>query len=445
MAANKIPQFLNATELVECYPTLTASTFRDQLSTFVTDHVYLNHKILEKENGPNPFPATQWQSWDNLILDKPAVSCPEKVKVQKTRKVGVVDEKTKKPVIDPKTGKQKQKTEKIPDQFEEKEKRLRKITTFNAAGKSGLTFPIVSFVHETVMAAPKITKSDDSTIRDAIESVEDCEYRVAPVIFSICNQWSDASIKAALPKTNGNLETKLNTAVEKVVEDSNIRHVLVSSIMKFLRIFTIRLASNLWNETKEVKEKKEKKKDEDDEDDDDEEDEDDDTKDEKNISGKGTTTSDKQIRQELLFESQKLEGSDDKLTGEFFLGMDEFAAALAKADNKKKAENKKKREENKKKKDAEEAAKKAAAAEATNESDDEEPEEEIKIKPKKGKKKVEEAADEADEAADEEDEVKDEKPKKGKKKVEEPKEDDKPVEVEAAAAPAARRRRNAPK
>jgi hypothetical protein len=418
------PTFLDAAELVDKYSALTASTMRDALATFPTDHVYLVHKGMEKQQGSNPFPSATWHSWDNIIKEKKdqATETAEKFKVAKTKDVKQFDKDGKTPLLN-KDGKQKVKKVKIEGEFEMKAKRLRKITTFNAAGKAALSFIVATLTHETAMAAPKINKADDSSIKDEICNIEDCDYRLAPAIFAICELYDDALIKENLPKSHGNLESKLTGAIEKIIDDSNIRHVLVSNIMKFLKIFTINLASNLWYETKEIKSK-------DDEDEDEEEDEDDD---EKSVAGKGTTTSDKHVRQELSRASNLILQGDEKLKGEFFAGMNKFYAQLQKADLKKKKENAVKRAENKAKKEAEAAKAKAEAKDATKEESDAEEEEAPK------KKKAEKAE------SDDEEEAPKKKGKKDDEKPTEDKEEDKPADVEPAAAPVARRRRGAPK
>lgn len=336
-------EFLNANDLITRYTTLTQSTMRDLYANFVSDHVYLVHQMTQDNMGYTPYPADSWQSWSNLRKEKKeqTLVAKNKVKVQKT-------------TVDPSDPKKKVKVE---GEYEEKDKRLRKTTTFNAPGKSALACLAACLTHEAVMASTKITKTDITSIKNVImeNAVENCEYAVSPLMFTVCDKYDDDVIRETFVDIHGPLRSKLEQAVDKHVKDSNVRNVVVGTFIKFLQLFTIHVASSLWFETKESE---------------------DDASKEKTHTGKGTTTSDKQVRQFLMINSNSLLKGDEKIGGQFYDGMNEFYDAIVTEDDKRKSANKVKRAENLVKKAGEKDDKERKAVDATTSAseDDEQPE-----------------------------------------------------------------------
>lgn len=329
MATTTEVNTLDSTGLINKYAEISKSTMRDLYAMFPTDHIYQIFENTEAEMGYTPFPPSQCQSWGNLRSKEPKTMCAEKVEVQKTKP-------------DPANKKKKIKLEGT----ELKEKRLRKAITFNAQGKAALAFIITSIVHEAVSAGT-MSKSDIDSIKNAIcdASQNECEYSVSPLIFAIVNNVDESIIKEQFKSIHGGLISKLEAAIDKyITTDTNVRNVISTTFSSFLKIFTIHLASNSWFETKEI-ENAETKETED--------------------TGVGKTISDKQIRQFLMINNNLLLKGDDRVQGELFNAMDEYYAAIVKADEIKKAENKKKKAESLAKKAADKAEKEAAAKDAT--------------------------------------------------------------------------------
>lgn len=303
--------FVSANELFSKYSSLLTQSMRDNIANFVTTHIYKVHDSLKQATGSTPFPADEWQSWENLNLpsDKTVTMC--KKMVPKYKEESVVENGETKTV--------KVKT----DELEEKEKRLYKNTQFNAHGKSALAFVLASLVQEAQMVAGVTTSNTDS-IKQSITTTDGCPYRVSPVIFALCEKYDDSRLSDALPVHLGTLRTKLMDAVGKEIKESVLSSIVSDSFFKFLQIFTINLASDLWFETKKS------------------------TEDE--LLGKTSTTSDKQVRQELVRASNLLLSNADKLTGEFLNAMTEFHEGVESVTKEKKlklAEEKKRKSEEK--------------------------------------------------------------------------------------------------
>lgn len=395
-------------EMVSTYQSLSQSSMRELCSGFVAEHICQVHKIIQEKMGYTPFPETFWQSWDNLRLEKPKTHSDVKVAVPKT----ITDPE------DPK-GKKKIKTKETVDV----EKRLRKVVTFNASGKSALAFCAVYLTHEAVISKDEIQKSDAVSIKSTISDYasDNCEYSLSGLIYGMCDKYDDAVIKEMFPNINGQLQTKLDSAIDKYITDTNIRNIVSGAFIKFLKIYTIHLASCAWFETKES--------------------EDDKTK-ERSYTGIGKTVSDKQLLQLLMSSNNLFLITRDKADGQVFEGVRDFYDAICISDEKKKEANKKAKAERDAKKSTEDKDKKKDALEVTkesppntddegsdneNESEPEDVDEKPPAKPKKGK---------------------DEKPEK--KKVEKPEKEKKVDSPKAPAlkeAPPAndRRRRGPPK
>lgn len=363
--AQTINQDYNASKLIETYNMVTPSSMRDLYANFIVDHTYQVHSLTQANMGYTPYSPDTWQNWENLCKDKADQKkyADKKVKVQKT----------KPDPADP------SKKIKIEGEYEEKEKRLNKTTTFNAPGKVALACLITALTHEALMALPKVTKSDITSIKNDImeNAQENLEYCVSPLLFAICDKYEDSVINEMFVDIHGSLVSKLDNAIDKHIKDTNVRNVVSGTFVKFLKIFTIHIASTLWFETKESENEQ--------------------TKD-RVYTGKGTTTSDKQIRQFLMLNSNVLLKGSDKIGGQFFEGMNEFYDALVAVDNKNRAENKATREAKLLKKSSEKSSKEKNAVKVTNsesdedknsgsESEDEEEEakEEVKELPKKTK------------------------------------------------------------
>lgn len=302
-------------DLISRYASLSTPTIRDAISSFVLDHLYQIHFLLKEHRGGTPFSNSTFQSWENMRLPK-AQQKPfsdKKIKVQKTREVTVDGVK---------------KREKIAGEFEEKNKRLSKITTFNAPAKAILSFIVVSLTHETIMAIDKIKTSDVTSTRNAITSVaqENCDHCVSPLIFAICENVSDAQIKSLFPEIHGGLRLKLEPTIDKFIpNDTDLRNLLVKTIIKFLQIFTIWLSSNMLYETKSLT--------------------DDETKTSEQV-GKSVTTQKKHVQQFLEYNCNILmPTSDMRMSSSFLESVTEFCELLDKEDAKRKAINKIKRAE----------------------------------------------------------------------------------------------------
>lgn len=322
--------------LITKYSSLVMETMRNSQANFVQEHVYQVFKHIEANVGYTPFPADSWQSWDNLCKEKKEqkTNADQKVEVFKTKEIDVDGKK------------KKVKTE----EKELKDKRLRKATTFNAQGKSALAFIITHLTHEAVLAADKITKSDVTSIKQTIidNAIENCEYNVSTIVYTVCDKYDDVNIKESFPTIHGGLRGKLDKEIDKYIKNADIRNIVSGAFIKFLQIFTINIASNLWFETKESEDSDNKAR---------------------TYTGKGTTTSDKQIRQFMLTNSNFLLQNGEKLGEEFFFAFNEFYDELCKIDEERKITNKTKRAETaaKKKSETEEKNAKAKSIEDTNE------------------------------------------------------------------------------
>jgi hypothetical protein len=298
---------MNTSDLIAKYATLVASPLRDALSGYVTDNVYQVLKNTHTNMKYTPFPAAEWQSWDNLCLDKKDKEGGQKIFAD-------APAKTQKYVRDATTGK----NVRVEGEFEEKKKRLRKITTFNAAGKEALTMIITAFVHEAELVSGENHRNDAEIKSAIIENAAKYEYQISLLLFTICDKYNDDVVKDMFVATHGNAKAKLDGAIDKVVKNSKVKDVVVDTIMRFLQIFTIDLASNLWWETKEAVV-------------------------DEDLCGKGSTTSDKQVKQFLHRESNMHLSQDEKLGFAFYDALKSFHEGITVYDNERKAEFKEKR------------------------------------------------------------------------------------------------------
>lgn len=302
-------QTLNIVNAFATYANLYAPAVGNALADHILVHQLEAAGKYHELIGDTPYPDNVWQSFENLQKekDKQRVNAETKVKVQKTKEV-VAEDGSKKKV-------------KVEGEFEEKDKRLAKPTTINASAKGALMYLVSLVVHEAACALPKIARSDADSIKGTIVSNanENAEYCFSNLLFQICETVDDKVVSETFPVSVGGLRSKLDTLIEKFIKNDDVRHVVVTSLVKFMYVFTVFITSVYWHETKESENEDSH---------------------ERTFTGKGITTTLKQIKQFLFMMANLYLPMDERPNGSFYSSIYDYCDALQEHETKRKAANK---------------------------------------------------------------------------------------------------------
>jgi hypothetical protein len=343
MSTTKSTDFLNPAGLVAQYPTLSMSVFRDCTASFVSDHTFKVLSNLEKSFGTTPFPKEQWNTWENITSENPVKLAANKV--EKPKKVADPNDPKKKIVMK--------------DQLELVDQRLKNPVSFNASAKQSLTFLITSFVHECFMAKSHITASDADSIRNTIveHANANCDYVVSDLMFEVCDKIGDDVMSAHFNTTHGKFKSSFEDRLNKIITDNEaLRNVVLTTVLKFLKAYTLYVGSNTWFEVKESKSTENKE-----------------SKDENDVSdaheteGVSKTLGTKNFRQFLMDRDMSLMPNNARLDPSFYTAMTEYYAAVESYDKQRSAEAAAAKAAKKQAADAAKANAANAAADATTE------------------------------------------------------------------------------
>lgn len=240
---------ISAKDLVSKYETVCDIKMQNLLADTVLRHIYTQIERTEKAfNDEKRFPKDEWQNAANLALPTPkTVSTLKKVvpKIKRDAEKKIVKGADGKPI-------------KIEGETEEKDRRLKKITTFNTGGKAMLGFLLASMAHETKLALDELQKKkavSPSDIKGLIVEValEQCEGPVSPLIFSICEKFSDLIVTQNFPVTHNTVDLTLQSKLVPLFGVQSPAATVAAEFTKFIKLFAIYLANGLWHECKEDK------------------------------------------------------------------------------------------------------------------------------------------------------------------------------------------------
>ena len=329
--------FLNPAELVRAYPTLNNDSIRNNAADLVASYALKGHKIIGENMSYNPFPASHWETWDNITTQgQPKKFADEKVVKNKTTK----DAEGKRIEL---------------SETEEKDQRLRHAVSFNADSKTALAFVITNLVHEALMARSHITAGlTDQQIMDAIVVNNTGDYCISQLVFAICETFDDKRMDTIFDQNVGKFSNIFTGHLSKLIKEPiTLQKVVLNTVLKFLKAFALYISSQSWFETKPISETAEQKKGP--------------QPPAEQFVGVPKNLSDRTVRQFLMDRDLLLLNLEDRLSGQFFRSMSHYNYQSDLSDEEKKIVNAQNREEKKIKSAEAEAAKKVAAATATTE------------------------------------------------------------------------------
>lgn len=326
--------FLQPAELVRAYPSLNNDSIRNSVADLITSYALKGHKLIGDNMSYNPFPSSSWESWDNITVE------------------GIPEKYAKDTVTKHKTTKTTDGKRIELEETEQKQVRLKNAISFNSNAKNAISFVITNVIHEFMMARQHITAvMTESQICDAVVNNNTGDYCVSSLIFTITETIDDTRMNFIFDKNVGKFASTLTTHLSKIFKDSIVLQNLAHKvIVKFVKAFSLYIASQSWFEAKPVEEEK---------------------KDgtlqppTEQYVGVPKNLGDKIVKQFLMDRDLLLMPVEDRLSGQFFQAMGQYDYQTELYENEKKTTNAKKREENKAAKQAAETAKLAAAANAT--------------------------------------------------------------------------------
>jgi arsenate reductase-like glutaredoxin family protein len=233
MSASEL-KFSSPAELATSYNKVTTSTMLNGAGDYLTNWVLRSVKHIG-ENMPNdPFPAAEYQTFDNSMLETPKTHTVEKFAVEKTTKnADGTETKT----------------------TEMKEKRLKNVVSFDHSFKTALAFIYVNLIHEARLSSTTNTKVDMDSIKEAAASTPDGDYNLTNLVTRICDAVNTNDMDNVLNQSTKKAEkwiSAFNTEVAAYTRTTpnpeNYKTFIGKTFAKFTKILAMSLASKAWVE-----------------------------------------------------------------------------------------------------------------------------------------------------------------------------------------------------
>lgn len=279
-------------DLINDFSGLLTPGFKDSIIEIIMNNIYKCHHEMKKLCGYTPYDPDYYESYANLQLPLKKDAKDGQEHRRKTAPKVMVEKETK-----DKNGNVK--IEKVP-----KESKLKHPTNFSSAAKNYITAVLIKMIYEATLVKDEIEDNNienEEEIKKLICSYlsENSENALSPIIYRIADSIDSKILGYTLPALAGSFNNKISNKIVDHIKSQATQTLIVNEYTKFLRIFSVRIAADLWFEAKKVKpaaddnKKKNKKKNESDNDDDEEEE-----KSKKNTKKKGNKKEDDEQKYE---------------------------------------------------------------------------------------------------------------------------------------------------